>query len=90
MATYSSILAWEIQWIEEPRRLQSMGSQKSAQTTTNIHKDRCNGDLSVLSDQLFHDSINALKYKVYLKEEKLKEKKTKCISKSRDCYITYP
>ena len=29
MATYSSILAWEIPWTEELDRLQSMGSQKS-------------------------------------------------------------
>ena len=28
MATHSSILAWEIPWIEEPARLQSMGSQR--------------------------------------------------------------
>ena len=28
MATYSSILAWKIPWIEEPGRLQSMGSQR--------------------------------------------------------------
>ena len=28
MATHSSILAWEIPWIEEPGRLQSMGSQR--------------------------------------------------------------
>ena len=28
-ATHSSILAWEIPWIEEPGGLQSMGSQKS-------------------------------------------------------------
>ena len=28
MATYSSILAWEIPWTEEPGRLQIMGSQK--------------------------------------------------------------
>ena len=28
MATYSSILAWKIPWMEEPGRLQSMGSQK--------------------------------------------------------------
>ena len=27
MATPSSILAWRIPWTEEPRRLQSMGSQ---------------------------------------------------------------
>ena len=29
MATYSSMLAWEIQWTEESGRLQSMGSQES-------------------------------------------------------------
>ena len=28
MATHSSILAWEIPWIEETGRLQSMGSQR--------------------------------------------------------------
>ena len=28
MATHSSILAWEIPWMEEPGRLQSTGSQR--------------------------------------------------------------
>ena len=28
MATHSSILAWEVPWIEEPGRLQSMGLQR--------------------------------------------------------------
>ena len=28
MATHSSILAWRIPWIAEPRRLQSMGLQR--------------------------------------------------------------
>ena len=28
MATHSSTLTWKISWIEEPGRLQSMGSQK--------------------------------------------------------------
>ena len=32
MATHSSILAWRIPWIEEPGRLQSMGSQESDTT----------------------------------------------------------
>ena len=27
MAIYSSIVAWQIPWIEEPGRLQSIGSQ---------------------------------------------------------------
>ena len=28
METHSSILAWKIPWMEEPGRLQSMGSQR--------------------------------------------------------------
>ena len=28
MATHSSILAWKIPWVEDPGRLQSMGSQR--------------------------------------------------------------
>ena len=28
MATHSSILAWKTPWMEEPSRLQSMGSQR--------------------------------------------------------------
>ena len=42
MATYCSILAWEIPWTEEPGWLQSMGSQSQTwlsdytTTTTNM------------------------------------------------------
>ena len=36
MAIYSSILAWKITWMEEPDRLQSMGSQ-SWDTTEQLH-----------------------------------------------------
>ena len=32
MATHSSILAWRIPWIDEPDRLQAMGSQESDMT----------------------------------------------------------
>ena len=32
MATHSSIPPWEIPWIEEPGRLQSLGSQESDMT----------------------------------------------------------
>ena len=32
MATHSSILAWKIQWTEEPGGLQSMGSQRVGHT----------------------------------------------------------
>ena len=37
MATRSSILAWEIPWIEEPGGLQSMGSQSRTQLSTHTH-----------------------------------------------------
>ena len=36
MATHSSILAWKIPWMEEPGRLQSIGSQES-DTTEQLH-----------------------------------------------------
>ena len=29
MATHSRIIAWEIPWMEEPGRLQSMGSERA-------------------------------------------------------------
>ena len=40
MATHSGILAWRIPWIEEPDRLQSMGSQRVGHdrvTFTSLH-----------------------------------------------------
>ena len=37
MATHSSILAWKIPWIEEPGRLQSMGSQRVGHDWACIH-----------------------------------------------------
>ena len=36
MVNYSSILAWEIPWTEEPGGLQSMGSQKSLTGLSNL------------------------------------------------------
>ena len=39
MATYSSILAWEIPWTEEPGGPQSRGSQKSDMTERLNNKD---------------------------------------------------
>ena len=35
MATHSSTLAWKIPWVEEPGRLQSMGSQRVSDTQLN-------------------------------------------------------
>ena len=36
MATHSSVLAWKIPWTEEPRRLQSMGSQRESDMTERL------------------------------------------------------
>ena len=45
MATHSSILAWEIPWIEEPSGLQSMGSKSrhdwAQNTTTRAQAEKC-------------------------------------------------
>ena len=38
MATHSSILAWEIPWIEDPGGLQSMGCKES-DTTEHTHTE---------------------------------------------------
>ena len=37
MAPHSSTLAWKIPWMEEPGRLQSMGSQRELDATERLH-----------------------------------------------------
>ena len=37
MATHSGILAWKIPWMEEPGRLQSMGSQRVGHTAKRLY-----------------------------------------------------
>ena len=37
MALHSSTLAWKIPWMEEPGRLQSMGSREESDTTERLH-----------------------------------------------------
>ena len=37
VATHSSTLAWEIPWMEEPGRLQSMGSQRVRHNSVTSH-----------------------------------------------------
>ena len=37
MATYSSVLAWEIPWTEQPGGLQSMGSQRVGHNIVTKH-----------------------------------------------------
>ena len=44
MATHSSILDWEIQWTEEPGRLQPMGLHRvdtTEQLSTHTHTHNC-------------------------------------------------
>ena len=63
MATHSSILAWRIPWIEEPGRLQSMGSQESdtIQRLNHHHHHSCWGEASgFLSHQ--EDSCGKVKW----------------------------
>ena len=50
MATHSSILAWKIPWMEEPGRLQSMGSQ-SLDTTERLHFLSLSGMNKVLMER---------------------------------------
>ena len=38
IATHSSILAWRIPWTEEPGRLQSIGSEETAQAHTEFYR----------------------------------------------------
>ena len=47
MATCSNLLAWEIPWIEEPGRLQSMGLQTARHDS--VTKQQLSHRLSVLS-----------------------------------------
>ena len=41
MATYSSILAWKITWVEEPGRVQSMGLERVRHESANEHAHAC-------------------------------------------------
>ena len=60
MATHSSSLTWRIQWIEEPDRLQSIGSGcKESDTTevtehTYMHPKTAHGTLSKIHHMLGH------------------------------------
>ena len=50
MATHSSILAWKIPWMEEPGRLQSMGSQRVGfDWATSLSLCNCTSGLWLLS-----------------------------------------
>ena len=53
MATYSSILAWESPWTEEPGGVQSIVLQNLGRDWTAKHTHIRNGSLSILSRSVF-------------------------------------
>ena len=60
MATHSSTLAWKIPWMEEPGRLQSMGSQRVGHHwTTSLHSLHSLHTLSLEKEMATHSSILA-------------------------------
>ena len=64
MATYSSILAWEIPWTEEAGRLQSMGSQRVGQDLAAEHTQAHTHNVQSPFQSLRHFLPNGLgKYK---------------------------
>ena len=54
IATHSSILAWEIPWMEEPCRLQSMGGKES-DTTERLHS-------TLTKIKLFRNTLDGWKF----------------------------
>ena len=68
-ATHSSILAWRIPWTEEPRGLQSMGSESDATEHTHTHT-QTEDNIRVTRVILFHSkkTLSSLKISLYLSE----------------------
>jgi len=61
MATYSSILAWEIPWMEESGRLQAMGSYANVHVSISFYLPSCvNGGVSVFCPHI-HVNLCVLK-----------------------------
>ena len=60
VAPHSSILAWKIPWMEEPGRLQSMGSQRVGHHwTTSLHFLHSLYTLSLQKEMATHSSVLA-------------------------------
>ena len=58
MATHSSILAWIIQWIEEPGRLLPCGHKESDTKDTHAHTmDQNIYQFSIILKDYYHNSI---------------------------------
>ena len=53
-ATHSSILAWEIPWLEEPGGLQSMGSQRLSHDLATKHHHQCSWHPNVHDSTIYN------------------------------------
>ena len=56
MVTHSSVLAWEILWIEEPGGLQSQGSQRVGHDRAHTYVNKC-GDAHIEISTEEEDSL---------------------------------
>ena len=65
MATYSSILVWEIPWTEEPGRLQSMGVPKELDTTSQLNNNKKQHGITSESKQSKYSKSNLLNHLVH-------------------------
>ena len=63
MATHSSILAWKIPWMEEPGRLQSLGSQRVGHDYFSVLWSILVFQISILEDT-FGNKFYLRKYRV--------------------------
>ena len=57
MATYSSTLAWNTPWTEEPGRLQSIGSQESDTTQQLNHYYRARSRIKIIHLYIFAETL---------------------------------
>ena len=62
MAIHSSILAWKIPWMEEPCRLQSMGSQSRTQLSDFTHLNIFKIQINNISDCNFFNKVHTSTY----------------------------
>ena len=61
MATNSSFLSWEIPWIEEPSRLQSLGSQRIGHDLVTKEQHGVNsGEKGIMGPDGINKSLNSI------------------------------
>ena len=66
VAIHSSTLAWKIPWMEEPGRLQSMGSQRVGHDwATSPHTNKAQSDLPQLKDDHFFPWLSSFLFSLW-------------------------